>query len=175
MTKSASEIQCPVHGYYCLGDDTKGCIDKPKLVEIERQEMTPQPPPLPQVDREELRQKIESIELPVPKDMFVSHNITVGQLIGDRVMDKIMALFDQYLQVAVRKHEGIGAYLAISRIDHHVGYLLAHRAQGLPIMTSKVIGELWSDMKEITSENVQYMRSSPRNQPNTPNNDKERL
>ena len=27
-----SEIQCPVCGYYCLGNGGHGCIDKPNLV-----------------------------------------------------------------------------------------------------------------------------------------------
>ena len=27
------DIQCPVCGYYCLGNGGYGCIDKPKLVE----------------------------------------------------------------------------------------------------------------------------------------------
>ena len=38
--KPASELQCPAHGYYCPGrdvDDVIFCIDKPKLVEIEGQ------------------------------------------------------------------------------------------------------------------------------------------
>jgi hypothetical protein len=36
--KSASELNCPVCGYYCLGKGGVGCIDKPKLVEIEHEE-----------------------------------------------------------------------------------------------------------------------------------------
>jgi hypothetical protein len=34
--KSASDEICPVCGYYCLGKGGIGCIDKPKLVEIEK-------------------------------------------------------------------------------------------------------------------------------------------
>lgn len=36
MSKPASEIQCPACGYYCLGKGGFGCIDKPKLVEMEQ-------------------------------------------------------------------------------------------------------------------------------------------
>ena len=32
---NAKDIQCPVCGYYCLGNGGHGCIDKPKLVEDE--------------------------------------------------------------------------------------------------------------------------------------------
>jgi hypothetical protein len=33
--KPAAEVQCPACGYYCLGNGGFGCIDKPKLVEME--------------------------------------------------------------------------------------------------------------------------------------------
>ncbi len=57
------------------------------------------------------------------------------------------------------KAEGIGKYLAASQLMiPHMGYLEAHRAQGLPEMTSKVIVELYSKMKEILDENEEYMR-----------------
>jgi hypothetical protein len=32
----SEEIFCPICGYYCLGKGGIGCIDKPKLVEIEK-------------------------------------------------------------------------------------------------------------------------------------------
>lgn len=34
----AIDIQCPVCGFYCFGIGGHGCIDKPKLVEIEEDE-----------------------------------------------------------------------------------------------------------------------------------------
>ncbi len=35
IMKEAENIQCPVCGYYCLGNGGFGCIDKPRLVELE--------------------------------------------------------------------------------------------------------------------------------------------
>ena len=32
----AEDLQCPVCGYYCLGNGGIGCIDKPTLVKTEK-------------------------------------------------------------------------------------------------------------------------------------------
>ena len=32
--RKAEELQCPVCGYYCLGNGGVGCIDKPSLVSM---------------------------------------------------------------------------------------------------------------------------------------------
>lgn len=34
-TRKASDISCPVCGYYCLGRGGVGCIDKPFFYELE--------------------------------------------------------------------------------------------------------------------------------------------
>jgi hypothetical protein len=36
----SEEISCPICGYYCLGKGGFGCIDKPKLVEIEKSNLS---------------------------------------------------------------------------------------------------------------------------------------
>ncbi len=62
---------------------------------------------------------------------------------------------------AARRAEGIGAYMAASSLMvPNMGYLLEHRRQGLPEMTSQVIVELYAKAKFIMDENVKYMRSS---------------
>ncbi len=38
-----SEVQCPVCGYYCLGNGGKGCIDKPSMM----QSLVIHPEPVP--------------------------------------------------------------------------------------------------------------------------------
>ena len=38
MSKNAEDLQCPVCGYYCLGNGGNGCIDKPSMVEAKKSE-----------------------------------------------------------------------------------------------------------------------------------------
>lgn len=72
----------------------------------------------------------------------------------------VMSLIEAHTSETVAEAEGRGKYLATSILSMHVGYLLAHRAQGLPKMTSQVIGELWESIKSVQAENEKYMRNS---------------
>jgi len=36
VNENPKDIQCPVCGYYCLGNGGYGCIDKPTLFEKEK-------------------------------------------------------------------------------------------------------------------------------------------
>jgi hypothetical protein len=79
-------------------------------------------------------------------------------------LDRADQLFTTHLQAAVReeskRREGIGAFMAISSIQHHIGYLLAHRANGqYGEMTGQVIHELWTDVKDIQDKNSKYLKA----------------
>lgn len=104
---------------------------------------------------DELRQHITDIMIAVTGKKYLTKVSRQG-------IEATMSLIRQDREAREAKAEGIGAYLAISKISQHVGYLLAHRADGqYGEMTGEVIGNLWEAMKKIQDENVQHMRSSP--------------
>lgn len=100
-----------------------------------------------------------------------------GVVLGSRTHAKAKALIAAHTQrariEAATKHEGIGKYLATSMLSMHVGYLLAHRADGvLPEMTAQVVGELWQQIGKIQDENAKYMRAT---HPDTQNSQDNRV
>ena len=77
------------------------------------------------------------------------------------LLDKLQALIPRREQEAEVRAEGIGKYVAVSQLLPHIGYLLSHKAEGLPENTSRVIGELYADMKSIIEQNDKHMRTNP--------------
>lgn len=78
--------------------------------------------------------------------------------VSSLAVNAMVELIEAHTQAAVQKAEGIGQYIAASKLSMYVGYLLAHKRQGLPEMTSKVIDELWNEIKRIEADNNKYMR-----------------
>jgi hypothetical protein len=73
--------------------------------------------------------------------------------------NEIMELIHQDREAERQKHEGIGAYLAVSMLLQNVGYLLVHSRQAnFPSMTAKVIANLYGQMQQTLNENGKHMR-----------------
>lgn len=115
----------------------------------------------------ELREALSQIIKAPMRSQVSTSDIVVGmwsstalaEKIGD-IMQLIATREAEVAREAQKKGEGIGAYIAISHISKHVGYLLSHRANGqYGETTSEVIHDLWVDMKKIQDENDQYMRT----------------
>lgn len=104
------------------------------------------------------------------------HNLSPGDVGSmDRVLYPIAKAKAAILSTHVPKAEverlvvvaeRQGRYVTASLLLHHVGYLLAHRAEGtLPEMTAQVIGELYEELKAITETNEPYMRTATLKKP----------
>jgi hypothetical protein len=139
--------------------------------------MTNQPLPLPQVSREELKRQIQAIEFPVSKDIkiFPEGPFTLGKFLDAPMIEQLLALFDQHLQVAVneaksaqtqRIRELVGweeepdfdpgdATYGDSEHDHNAVIYGRNEAKG------EIQGKIENELARL------------KNQPNTPNNDKE--
>lgn len=108
MSRPASEIQCPVCGYYCLGKGGFGCIDKPTLVKIEDERQKQDHEPAVNKQAEELDEQITnflwdffeaSVEQAVNQ---LSHGRKSKESVIANTRPKLISIFQAEKERAVR-------------------------------------------------------------------------